>query len=261
MAKSEEWYTGRRIRMKQAMCGWRAKIGVLTPPNYCIISEWGYVTPAGVTFVPALMGLGDATPEGLKEMRQWAVTESKKLADWEVDIILFGCTSGSFVGGAGYDEDIIEEVQKAVGIPTTTTTTCVLTALDDLGVKKIALLGPYLEEVFDLEVEFLMACGIETRFVKALGYREVHDFVHLYEQPYLFYGPAKEAYRSAPDADAIFITCMASPALEIIDILERETGKPVFSSCSASLYGVMKKLGIREPIEKYGTLGKRLGEG
>ena len=109
--------------MKQAMCGWRAKIGVLTPPNYCIISEWGYVTPEGVTFVPALMGLGDATPEGLKEMRQWAVTESKKLADWEVDIILFGCTSGSFVGGAGYDEDIIEEVQKAVGIPTTTTTT------------------------------------------------------------------------------------------------------------------------------------------
>ena len=194
-------------------------------------------------------------------MRQWAVSESKKLADWEVDIILFGCTSGSFVGGAGYDEDIIAEVEEAVGIPTTTTTTCVLTALDDLGMKKIALLGPYLEEVFDLEVEFFKAHGVEIRFVKALGYREVHDFVHLYEQPYLFYHAAKEAHQSAEDVDAIFITCMASPALALINTLERETGKPVFSSCSASLYGVMKKLGIREPIEKYGTLGKRLGEG
>jgi len=247
--------------MKHSMCGWRARIGLLTPPNYCIISEWGDVIPEGVVLVPALMGLGDATPEGLKEMRQWAVSESKKLADWEVDIILFGCTSGSFVGGAGYDEDIIAEVEEAVGIPTTTTTTCVLTALDDLGMKKIALLGPYLEEVFDLEVEFFKAHGVEIRFVKALGYREVHDFVHLYEQPYLFYHAAKEAHQSAEDVDAIFITCMASPALALINTLERETGKPVFSSCSASLYGVMKKLGIREPIEKYGTLGKRLGEG
>ena len=247
--------------MRHAMCGWRARIGVLTPPNYCLISEWGEVIPGGVTLVPALMGLSDATPEGLKEMRLGAVSEAKKLADWEVDIILFGCTSGSFVGGVGYDEDIIEELEKAVGIPTTTTTTCVLTALNDLGVKKIALLGPYLEEVFDLEVEFFKAHGIETRFVKALGYREVHEFVHLYEQPHLFYHAAKEAYQSAGDSDAIFITCMASPALEVINTLERETGKPVLSSLSSSLYGVLKQLGIREPIEKYGTLGKRLGEG
>ena len=128
--------------MKHSMCGWRARIGLLTPPNYCIISEWGDVIPEGVVLVPALMGLGDATPEGLKEMRQWAVSESKKLADWEVDIILFGCTSGSFVGGAGYDEDIIAEVEEAVGIPTTTTTTCVLTALDDLGMKKLGIREP-----------------------------------------------------------------------------------------------------------------------
>jgi maleate isomerase len=205
------------------------------------------------------MALADATPEGLSEMGRGAVSEAKKLADWMVDIILFGCTSGSFVGGMGYDESIIEELEEAVGLPATTTTTCVLAALEDLGVKKIALVGPYLREVFDLEVQFLQTHGIETLCVKAFGYREVHEFVRLYEQPYLFYHAAKEAYQSARDIDAIFITCMASPALEVIEILERETGKPVLSSCSASLYGVLKKLEIREPIERYGRLGKRLG--
>ena len=246
--------------MKDQLCGWRAKIGVLTPPNYCIISEWGAVIPEGVTLVPALMGLSDATPEGLKEMRQWALSESKKLADWEVDIILYGCTSGSFVGGEGYDKSIIEELEQAVGIPTTTTTTCVLTALNDLGAKKIALLGPYLKEVLDLEVEFLEAHGIEVPYTRTLGYREVHEFVHLYEQPYLFYREAKKACQSASDIDAIFITCMASPSLAVINTLEKETGKPVLSSCSASLYGVLKTLRIKVPIEKYGLLGKRLAE-
>ena len=245
--------------MKNLMCGWRAKIGVLTPPNFNLICEWREVVPYGVTFVPALMALADATPEGLSEMGRGAVSEAKKLADWMVDIILFGCTSGSFVGGLGYDERIIEALEEAVCLPATTTSTCVLTALEDLGVKRIALVGPYLREVFDLEVQFLQAHGIETLCVKAFGYREVHEFVRLYEQPYLFYHVAKEAYQSARDIDAIFITCMASPALEVIEILERETGKPVLSSCSASLYGVLKKLEIREPVEGYGRLGKSLG--
>lgn len=246
--------------MKKMIDGWRARIGVLTPPNYTLLSEWQEVLPEGVAFVPALMPIGDATAKGLADLRNWAVSEAKKLSDWMVDIILFGCTSGSFVGGVGYDEDITKEIVESVKIPATTTTTCVIEALQDLDVKKMALVGPYVEEVFELEVQFFNGHGIDIPYIKALGYSQVNDFVRLFEKPQLFYRTAKDAYWKVQDVDCIFITCMASPSLEIIDHLERETGKPVLSSCSASLYGTLKKLRIREPVEGYGRLGRKLGE-
>lgn len=238
---------------------WRARIGVLSPiTNFLMASEWNSVLPEGVTVWEALMGLTETTPGALVEMRKKALAEAIKLSYGLMDIILFGCTSGSFIGGAGYDEDIIKEIEAATGIPATTTSTCVLTALADLGVKKIALIGPYIREVFDAEVRFFKDHGINTAYLKALEYRVTRDISLLREKPYIFYRLAKEAYQAAKDIDAIFITCMASPAIRIISTLEQETGKPVVSSCSASLYGVLKKLGIKDSIENYGQVFKML---
>ena len=207
------------------------------------------------------MGATGGTPEEtLLKMRHGAVAEAKKLVEGLMDIIVFACTSGSFIGGAGYDEDIIKELEAAASLPSTTTSTCVLTAFADLGVKKIVLVGPYPKEVFNVEVQFFKDHGIDTLYVEALGYTTQREFALLQKQPYIFYHLAKEAYKAAPDVDAIFITCMAAPAIKIIDTLEQETGKPVISSCSATLYGVLKKLGIKEPIEGYGQLLRKLGE-
>lgn len=247
--------------MRQEISNWRARIGVLSPnPNINLTCEWTGLLPEGVTFHEAVMGLTDVTPEKLLDMRQRAVTEAKKLADGMMDIILFACTSGSFVGGPGYDVNIIKELETAVGIPATTTSTCVLNAFADLGIKKIALVGPYTKEVFDIEINFFKEHGIDTLYAKSLGLHEIKDFVCLYEQPYMYYRMAKEAYRSAPEIDAIFITCLCSPARKIINTLERETGKYVISSCLVSLYGVLKQLGIKEPIEELGHLGRMLGD-
>lgn len=246
--------------MREEVCSWRAKIGVLTPnPNVNLTCEWSGVLPEGVTFHEAIMGLTEVTPEKLLEMRQRAVTEAKKLADAMMDIMLFACTAGSFIGGSSYNESIIKDLESAIGIPATTSSNCILTAFADLGVKNIALIGPYTKEVFDAEIQFLKEHGIESLYLKALGYRNIKDFMRLHEQPYLFYHLAKEAYQAVPNIDAIFITCLCSPVTKVISALERETGKPVISSCTASLYGVLKQLGIREPIEGFGQLGKILG--
>jgi len=127
-------------------------------------------------------------------------------------------------------------------------------------VKKISLIGPYIKDVLDAEVQFFKEHGTDTLYVKGLGYRENKDFTRLHEQPYLYYDMAKEAHRSAPNVDCIFITCMASPSRKVINILEQETGKLVMSSQSASLYGVLKQLGIKETIQEFGRLGRMLGE-
>jgi len=245
--------------MTEQTSDWRARIGLLHPsPNANLTCEWAGLLPEGVTYHEALMGLATVTRESLLEMKEVAVAEAKKLAYGDMDIILFACTSGSFVGGPGYDENIIKDLEAATGIPATTASTCVLAAFTDLGIKKIALIGPYPQDIFDIEIKFFEEHGINTLYSRALGYSEIKYYMHLHEQPYRFYRLAKEACKSAPDIDAIFITCLCSPARKMINTLERETGKPVISSCSASLYGVLKQLGIREPIEEFGQLGRLL---
>jgi len=236
--------------------GWKGTIGILTPSiGSAIMREWNSVLPEGMACHQAIMGIAETTPDGLKEMRNNAVAEAKKLAaPGVIDLIFYACTSGSFIGGAGYDQVIIKDLEEATGVPSNTAATCVLTAFADLGIKRIALIGPYIKEVFDIEIQFFKDHGIETACHHGLGYSDPKKIVGLSQQPYHYYHPAKEAHRAAPDVDAVFITSISAAALKVIDTLEQELEKPVISSCSASLYGVLKQMGIREPVAGYGRL-------
>ena len=236
--------------------GWRSRIGIISPGlGITMTREWNSLLPEGISFHATLVKLAENTPEELPQLKAQAIDEAKNLAlTGLIDILLFSCTSGSFIGGPGYDQDIIRELESATGVPSTTTSTCLVRAFSDLGVKSIALIGPYIEDVFDIETQFFKHHGIETIFCKGMGFDKVSQIIRTSEQPYIYYRLAREAYRSAPDADAIFITCIASPIAAVVNTLEQETGKPIISSCSASLYGVLKQLGIRDPIENYGQL-------
>ena len=234
--------------------GWRAEVGMLAPvPG--MYREYEVAAPEGVRFSSAVLGVTEATPEGLKEMANQIETEAKKLNNaYKCDLICLGCTSGSFVGGPGYDQKIIERIERASGSPATTTVTCVLELLKDMGVKKTVLVGPYIDSVFDAEVKFFETHGIEALYVKesGLGLVKPAEFYVYGMDPYRGYKLVKDGAKVDPSADCVFLTCMVSPLLGVADILEKEIGKPVISSLSATLYGILKKLGIPDPVYHYG---------
>jgi len=146
--------------MTKGISDWRARIGVLNPnPNVNLTCEWTRLLPDGVIYNEAVMGLAAVTPDSLLEMRNSALFEAKKLADAIPDIILFACTSGSFVGGCGYDEGIIKELEEAINIPVTTTVTCVLTAFADLGIKKWRSLDHIPKRYLILRLNFFKNMG------------------------------------------------------------------------------------------------------
>ncbi|MBI2860010.1 MAG: hypothetical protein HYX91_00710 [Chloroflexi bacterium] len=243
--------------MRTERFGWRAKIGVISPGGFTLQREWESRLPEGIITHQSLMELADNTPEALRQLKGKAVIEATKLARSEaIDMLLFACTSGSFIGGPGYDQEIISELEAVSGLPATTTATSVLTAFKDMGVKTMVMIGPYLDEVMDIEKRFFQDHGVETLYIKGMGYRHTAQYARLSEERYIYYRMAMQACQAAPEADVIFVTCMASAIGSIVDMLEQETGKPVVSSCSASLYGVLKKLGVREPVEGYGRLLK-----
>ena len=56
------------------------------------------------------------------------------------------------------------------------------------------------------------------------------------------------------DADALFISCTALPALEIIDEVEKKINKPVFSSNQALIWDTIRSVGFKNSIMGYGKL-------
>ncbi len=232
--------------------GWRAEVGMLAPlPG--MYREWDIVAPKGIKFSKAILGLPQNTPEDLKNMAKDIENEAKKLnVTFRCDVICLGCTSGSFIGGPNYDKEIIQKIESASGSPGLTTTTCVLGIFEDMNIKKMALVGPYKDNVLDAEVDFFRANGVETFYVRGLGLVQNSDYWEYHMDPYRCYPLVKDAAKAAPDADCIFVTCMMSSILGIADILEDEIGKPIISSPSATLYGILKKLRIPDPVLHYG---------
>mgnify|MGYP001202050953 CR=1 FL=1 len=56
------------------------------------------------------------------------------------------------------------------------------------------------------------------------------------------------------DADALFISCTALPALEIIDEVEKKINKIVFSSNQTLIWDTIRSVGYKSSVDGYGKL-------
>jgi len=237
--------------------GWRAEVGMLAPlPG--MYREYDIIAPEGVKFSKAILGEENETPEELKKMNERIEIEAKKLnLCYKSDLICLGCTSSSFIGGPNYDKELIKRIESASGSPSTTTITCVLELFKDMDIKKIALVGPYKEDIFDIEVNFFDHHGIECVYVKGLGLVTMPEFWDYYMDPYACYHLVKKAAKAVQNVDCVFVSCMLSWILGIADTLESEINLPVISSSSATLYGILKKLKIPDPVYHFGEALRR----
>ena len=66
------------------------------------------------------------------------------------------------------------------------------------------------------------------------------------------YRLAREA--DAPAADAVLLSGTGLPTVGVLELLERDLGKPVLSSNQASLWRALRMAGVREPITGFGRL-------
>jgi len=55
-------------------------------------------------------------------------------------------------------------------------------------------------------------------------------------------------------AQAVFLSGVGMPTLDVLDSLERDIGKPVISSASAMMWNALRVAGVIEPIRGFGRL-------
>lgn len=239
------------------MIGWRARIGIIVPStNTTCEYEFNRMAPEGVSIHTARAFNPKVTkPEekakALLEMDKGIVKAAKEVASVNPKVIAFCCTAGSFLKGKEYAKEIIDSIEKETGISAIVTSLAVCDALKKLNVNRIAMATPYNEDIADKEVEFLESVipNLKVINTKNLGIVDAIAKGDLY--PSSAYISAKEV--DTPEAEAIFISCTAWRTIEIIELLENDLKKPVITSNGATMWSILKKIGIFK-IEGYGKL-------
>lgn len=233
--------------------GWKARIGLIVPSTNTINEpEFWRMAPEGVgIFTARAMLQGRATPESYFEMAKAVSGAADQLATAEVDIVAYGCTSGSFVCPM---EDLIDDMQARTGRPALAAAGAVVAALRALGARRVALATPYIDFVNQREREFLQEQGFEVVSLEAL------DLGHTQEErrgigrvpPEAIDRLARLADR--PEADVVFISCTNLASLGVVERLEAELGKPVITSNQACFWACLRRLGLRDAIPGFGRL-------
>jgi maleate isomerase len=226
------------------MHGWRGRLGLIVPSsNTTNEPEFYRALPEGVSLHTARMRLEDADADNLVEMAEEVERCVELLATADVDAIAYGCTTGSLVKGPGYDEEIEARIEDAAGVPGVATAAAIKRAFDALDLHSLAITTPYIDDLNRREEEFLEDAGYDVVDMTGLDIRSNLKIGE--QQPETAYREAREL---DVDADGVFISCTNYRTFEVIEALERDLGVPVVTSNQATLWNVLRTVGV-EPTE------------
>jgi maleate cis-trans isomerase len=166
----------------------------------------------------------------------------------DLSSIAFACTSISFIRGVGGDIEIIERIEKAVGVPATTTSTAAVKALRALGATKLAVATPYVDDINIRLKEFLEDHGFRVVAIKGMQLGHGIGLVSTGE----VYRFVKGMHH--PDADAIFISCTNFVTVDILDALEQDLGVPVVSANQVTMWEALNLAQVKPRMPGCGVL-------
>ncbi len=221
------------------------RIGVLLPANDVTL-EYEFVSfaPVGVTVHsnrlyrsnPAL------TAEALLEMVDSLEQRAKELAHTHPNVMVYGCTTGSLVGGPDRHRELGDRIREHTGIPGITTASAVLEAFAALGARKIFIITPYPEKLNESVIAFLAHHGYET-----VG---LTSFLCEGGDQIGYIDSAETAERALAnrdaiaDADTVFVSCTNLRAMDQVERLEAELGCPVVTSNQATLWAALNVIDV-----------------
>jgi maleate isomerase len=227
------------------------RFGLLTPSsNTTQEPEFSAALPASVSLHTGRVSYRDITPEEQDRCVLELEQESRKLADAEVDVIVFAATAPTLAKGKGYDRELIKRMEDASGRPATTAATAFVDALRLLGAEKVAIGAPWSKTMDKPMVEFMAASGFEVVHSEVVGIVASIDLGRV--GPETAYELGRRADR--PDADAIIMPGGNWASMPIVERLESELGKPVLVNNAVSLWAGMRLLKRNDSISGYGRL-------
>jgi maleate isomerase len=225
-----------------------SRVGLLLPSSNTTMEPDLYrMAPRRVTIHTARMLLRTVTVEGLEEMACEAEGAARLLKTAGVDMLAYGCTSGSLIGGVEWEESLRRRLEEAAEVSVVTTAGAVVEGLRTLGAKRVSVFTPYVDTVNAAERSFLEAHGFHVETIRGLGLTDNQVI-----------GRVNKARLEAfivpvPGSDAVFVSCTNLPVVHLIERLEERHRMPFVTSNQATMWAALRLLG-KGGVRSYGAL-------
>ncbi|HMR50557.1 MAG TPA: aspartate/glutamate racemase family protein [Arachnia sp.] len=157
------------------------------------------------------------------------------LRDVHADLLVVGCTSGTFVHGRRTERLLLDELEREAGIPVLSTAEAMVGALAERGTR-VRLRTSYGEEITALEARYLVEAGLRVTTSRGLGIEEDERTARL------GLDELRALVGGDDQVDAVMLSCTNFRTLGIERELENAAGAPVVSSNNALARGIVGRL-------------------
>ncbi len=229
----------------------RARLGFIIPSsNRMAEPQFQRFAPDGVVPHFARIGMTGRHKAPLEQLMPRIAAAAELLGDAKCDVIILQCTGTSMSGGVDMEKEVIRTMQEATGRPALTTASSLMAAFSALGARRLVFVSETRQDGHDKKLAFLNEAGLDIVADKAASLDNSDVYC---TTPPQFWLETVSAMRN-DDADAYFVSCANIHAIDVIEQLEDELGKPVVTSNQVALWYGLRTAGIGDAIPGLGHL-------
>jgi maleate isomerase len=230
--------------------------GILVPSTNTTCEIEFCRLPADLQVHTARLGKGGNTPFS-PSLDADVAYQSKLLGDARVEVIALAQTSASLFAD-DYDAVTVKRMTEASGVPSLTSAEAIGRALRALGTLRIAMATPYSEDVVARAKRYYESkYGISVLAAESLGGSNAYAIGKMDA------GVAQAAFAriDRPDVEALVVPGGNFPTMDFIAPWEKQFGKPVITTNQATLWAVLRAMGMATPLAGKGRLLEAMPEG
>jgi maleate isomerase len=211
----------------------RGLIGVLTPQaNTTVEPEFSIMLPPGVAMINARM----LSPQASLEARLADYLENldatiAQFANAPLGAMAIATTGTSYIAGAAREQELVDRITRATGVPFISTGQAVVLALRTLGARTIGLVSPYPESLTQKSVGYWTEQGFAVGGLARIGTRS--DTFHPIYSISAAGAEAGVQELKSQKLDAIVLLGTGMPTLDAV--LQHVDEGPMLTSCMLCL--------------------------
>jgi maleate isomerase len=189
------------------------------------------------------------TPETLAAMEADLIDSAALIHPGRrLDVLAFGCTSGTIV--IGEDETFAKLREVRPGIECTSPMTAGVAGCKALGCKSMALITPYTRDINQMFRDFLEARGVTVPVMATFNNPNDGEVARISD------ASLRDAILDVgrAEVDAVFVSCSSLHVTPVIEECEAALDKPVMSSNQAMAWHSLRLAGVDDKIPGFGRL-------